>query len=143
LISGISTANYGGTLSITNVTSDNTALLPGDTFTLFTAGAHTGDFGIVSGSPGPTLAYTFNPATGVLTVVTTASNPTNMTISLSGNMVTLSWPADHLHWIAQSNSVSPADPAAWVDIPGSQSVTSLNITLSPTQPQMFFRLLHP
>jgi fibronectin-binding autotransporter adhesin len=143
LITGISAANYGGTLSISNATSDATALVAGDSFTLFSATTHTGNFGIVSGSPAPALAYSFNPANGVLTVIATASNPTNITFSVSGSTLTLSWPADHLGWIAQSNSVSVASPTSWHDIPGSQSGTSLNITLNPALPEVFFRLRHP
>jgi hypothetical protein len=141
LIAGISTATYGGTLIVSNATSDATPLVAGDSFTLFNATTHTGNFAAISGSPGDGLAYQF--ANGVLTVFATASNPTNITFSVSGNTLTLSWPADHLGWIAQSNSVGVNAPGAWVDIPGSQSVTTLNITIDRTQPANYFRLHHP
>ncbi len=142
-ITGISTANYGGTLSVSNATSDATPLIAGDTFTLFSAAGHTGNFGVVSGSPSPALAYSFNPATGVLTVIPVATNPTNITFTVNGSTLKLAWPTDHKGWIAQSNSASVADPAAWVDVPGSQSGTTLNINISPAQAQVFFRLRHP
>jgi len=34
------------------------------------------------------------------------SNRTNITYSVTGSTLTLSWPSDHLGWILQSNSVS-------------------------------------
>jgi autotransporter-associated beta strand protein len=141
LITGISTATYGGTLIISNATSDSTPLVAGDSFTLFNATTHSGNFATISGSPGDGLGYRF--ANGVLTVIATASNPTNISYSVSGNTLTLSWPADHLGWLVQSNSVGINVSGAWIDIPGSQSGTSLNITINPTQPAVYFRMRHP
>jgi autotransporter-associated beta strand protein len=143
LVTGITTASYGGALVVTNTTSDSTALVAGDTFTLFTAAASSGNFSSIVGSPGTGLAYSFNPANGVLSVVTVAPNPTNITFSVTGSTLMLSWPGDHLGWYAQSNSVNVVNGAAWFDIPGSQSVTNLNLSISPAQPQVFFRLRHP
>jgi hypothetical protein len=78
-----------------------------------------------------------------LSVVSVASNPTNITFLVSGSNLSLTWPADHLGWIAQSNSVSVANTNLWFDIPGSQTTTNLNVTINPTAPQIFFRLRHP
>lgn len=66
---------YGGLLTVTNVTSDGTALAAGDKFQLFNvAGTATGNFNTsIVGSPGTGLSYVFNPTNGVLSVVTTAS----------------------------------------------------------------------
>jgi autotransporter-associated beta strand protein len=75
LITGISTANYGGLLVISNATTDATILANGDTFTLFSAGASSGNFAGIVGTPGPGLAYSFNPANGVLSVVTSSGPP--------------------------------------------------------------------
>ena len=72
-----------------------------------------------------------------------ASNPTNITAVLTGSTLALSWPADHLGWLVQSNSVNLAVPADWQDIPASAGGTSYNITINPTQPQVFYRLRHP
>jgi len=141
LITSLGTLNYGGTLAVSNVTADATPLAAGDAFTLFSATTHNGNFSLIEGAPGSGLAYTF--ANGVLSVVAVATNPTNITFSVSGSTLTLSWPVDHLHWIAQSNSVSVVSPGSWYDIPGSQNVTTLNLTISPTQPQVFFRLRAP
>lgn len=86
VITTISTANYGGTLIISNITSDATPLANGDTFPLFNAGASSGNFANIIGSPGPGLAYSFNPANGVLSVVTGIVQPPAPTI----NKITLS-----------------------------------------------------
>jgi len=71
----------------------------------------------------------------------TSVNPT-VTLSVTGSSLSLSWPADHLVWYAQSNSVSVATSSAWFDIPGSQSGTSLNITVDPRK-NVYFRLRSP
>jgi hypothetical protein len=72
-----------------------------------------------------------------------APNPTNITFSVSGNALVLTWPADHLGWIAQSNSVSLANTNFWNDLPGSGSATSLTNTFSPNAAYVFYRLRHP
>lgn len=147
LITGISTANYGGTLIISNATSDATPLVAGDSFTLFNAATPTGNFAGISGSPGAGLAYSFNPASGVLSVIVNniANNPTNITFSVSGNTLSLSWPADHLGWIlqTQNNPLNVGISNNWVDVPGSASVTATNITINPATPTVFFRLRNP
>ena len=72
-----------------------------------------------------------------------AANPTNIVVQTTGNMMSLSWPADHLGWIAQSNSVNLTVPGDWFDIANSQNGTNLVITLNPGQPNVFYRLRHP
>ncbi len=146
-IIGISTASFGGTLTITNITSDGTALAVGDTFQLFSTGG-TGNFTSIAGSPGTGLAYHFNPASGALSVVvgnTIAPNPTNITVTVTGSTLNLAWPADHLGWIlqAQTNSAAVGLSNNWVDITGSAAVTSLSVTVNPANPTVFYRLRHP
>lgn len=147
LINGVSEATYGGSLVVTNTTSDATPLVAGDTFTLFSTTTHIGTFASIIGSPGAGLAYRFNPTNGVLSVVafTTASNPTNITFSVSGNTLALSWPLDHLGWFLQSqtNSLATGLKNNWVDVAGSDSVTQTNITINPANPTAFFRLRAP
>jgi autotransporter-associated beta strand protein len=144
VVTGLGTVNYGGTLTISNVTSDATVLAAGDTFTLFSAGTHNANFTSIVGSPGSGLGYTFT--NGVLSVVATmATNPTNITFSVSGNTLTLSWPADHQGWILQSqtNSLSTGLSTNWVDVTGSAAITSTNITINPAEPTAFYRLRTP
>ncbi len=86
--SGQTGVNYGGTLIVTNLAG---TFAQGDTFTLFAPGVSTGNFSAINGSPGAGLAYGFT--NGVLSVVKgTATNPTNITYSVSGDVLTLSWP---------------------------------------------------
>jgi autotransporter-associated beta strand protein len=136
------TVNYGGVLAVSTNLMAGTSLAVGDSFKLFSAPAHSGNFSGIAGSPGPGLGYNFNPVSGVLSVVAMASNPTNISYSVSGSTLTLSWPADHLGWIAQSNSVSVATNA-WYDIAGSQASNSLHVTINPANRAVFYRLRHP
>lgn len=146
LITGIDAANYGGTLVVSNATTDATPLQVGDSFTLFSANSYSGNFTNIAGSPGSGLAYSFNPTNGVLSVVgTIASNPTNITFSVSGSTLSLSWPSDHLGWIlqAQTNSLSTGLGTNWFDIPDSASTTSTNLTIDPLNGSVFYRLRKP
>jgi hypothetical protein len=82
----------------------------------------------------------------VLSVVTStiATNPTNITFSVTGNSLTMSWPSDHLGWALQTNSVGlSAD--AWFDYPastGSRDTTSVTIPVGGST-NVFFRLKYP
>jgi hypothetical protein len=69
-------------------------------------------------------------------------NRTNITFGINGGNLSLSWPADHQGWYAQSNSVSVANASAWHDIPNSQNGTSLSIPVDHTK-SVFFRLRSP
>lgn len=59
--------SYAGTLAISNLGG---ALQVGDSFQLFAAGSSTGNFANITGSAGAGLTFSFNPSTGVLSVVT-------------------------------------------------------------------------
>jgi autotransporter-associated beta strand protein len=140
--------NYGGTLTVSNITSDATPLTTSDTFQLFSVtGSPNGNFTSIAGTPGTGLAYSFNPTSGVLSIVTStiASNPTNITATVTGSTLALSWPADHLGWILQSqtNALSTGLRNNWVDVAGSAAVTSTNEPIIPSNPTVFYRLRHP
>ena len=110
---------------------------------MFNAGAHTGNFASVQSS-NPGVVFSF--ANGVLTVVSVSaipSNPTNITYSVSGSTLTLSWPTSYLGWLAQSNAVGIAASNSWYNIPGSGSVTTLNVNIDTTKHNVFYRLLKP
>ena len=72
-----------------------------------------------------------------------ADTPTNLWFSVNGLTLGLTWPESHLGWPAQSNSVDVANPNSWFDIPGSESVTNLNLPVSPAMPAVFYRLRRP
>jgi autotransporter-associated beta strand protein len=143
LFSGETSVTYGGTLTVTNLAG---TLALGNQFKLFTASSASGSFSSLVGSAGPGLAYSFNPTNGVLSIVTgIASNPTNLTFHVTGATLAISWPADHLGWILQSqtNTLGAGLGTNWVDINGSSAATSNNATITPTNPTVFFRLRHP
>jgi hypothetical protein len=85
-------------------------------------------------------------ATNNLVIASGVSNtPTNMTSSVSGNQLTLSWPSDHLGWILQSqtNSSSVGISTNWFDIAGSGTNAQAVIAIDPANPTVFFRLRSP
>jgi autotransporter-associated beta strand protein len=135
---GQTSVAYGGTLTVTNLAG---TLALGNSFTLFTPGASASNFSSIVGSPGAGLAYSFT--NGVLSVVTApVFTPTNITFSLSGNSLTLSWPANPTGWILQSqtNSLGSGLGTNWVDVAGSGSVTEEVYTVNPSSPTVFYRL---
>ena len=82
---------------------------------------------------------------GNLVVGPVASNPTNITCTVTSGTLTLSWPTDHVGWLLQSNSVSLTATNAWFNYPadGSASVANVNITLNPSRSYVFFRMVNP
>jgi len=136
-----SPVTYGGTLQITNV---GAALQAGDAFTLFIATSHSGNFTNLVGSPGSGLVYSFT--NGILSVVTPlAANSTNITFSVTGNALTLTWPADHLGWLlqAQTNTVTTGLGTNWVTVSGSSTTNQIVFPLNATNGSVFYRLAHP
>ena len=73
------------------------------------------------------------------------SAPTNITWSVSGGNLHLSWPSNYLGWILQGQTNAPNKGLGtnWVDISGSAAVTSTNLPISPANPSVFYRLRHP
>ena len=142
LVQGITTANYDGTLILTNTAG---TLTNGQTFQLFSAAAHSGTFATIQSTDGG-ATWSFDPATGVATVLSTmATTPTNIsfTINPAGTELYLTWPGSHRGWLAQSNAVSLADAGQWFDIPGSDSVTNLVVEIDKSLGNVFYRLRKP
>ena len=63
---------------------------------------------------------------------------TNLTATLSGNTLSLSWPGDYLGWSLRSNSVGIAS-TNWFAVPNSSSGTQFNITIDPKK-NVFYRM---
>src|SRR5258708_3885856 len=81
-------------------------------------------------------------ASGVLTLVSlTAINPTNITFSVSGSTLALSWPADHSGSILQAQTNDAGISNNWSDVPGSSSSTQALTSISFSNPTVFFPLL--
>jgi hypothetical protein len=145
----LSTSNlFAGTLTVNNI---GAALQLNDTFTLFTSVTNRGAFAVttlpaLSSGLGWSNSLAIN---GKLTVIATVNtNPTNITFSVSGNVLTLTWPADHTGWrlLAQTNGLGVGlvpSTNAWVTVPNSASVNTTNITINPVNGTVFYRLVYP
>jgi autotransporter-associated beta strand protein len=72
-----------------------------------------------------------------------ASSPTNITYSVSGTTLTLSWPPAYLGWLVQSNSVNLGVSADWQDMSNTAAGTTFNVTVNRGKGQVFYRLRHP
>ncbi len=81
----------------------------------------------------------------VTSVVTVNTNSPMLTNSITGNTLTLSWPADHLGWRlqAQTNSLNTGLGGTWFTWPNSTNVTTVPIPLNAANPTVFFRLIYP
>lgn len=151
VVSGVLTNAGTGTLTVSNL---GPALIVGDKFTLFSQALQNGGALTITGG-GTGVTFTNNLAVdGSISVLTappgTATNPTNITFSVTGGGtgLDLSWPADHLGWIlqTQTNNLNVGLQAAtnlWFDVAGSSTITNTSITLDKTKPTVFYRLRTP
>ena len=136
---------YGGALNIV----PSGAFSLGQQFTLFSGSNTTNasNFAGISGSPGSGLAFSF--ANGVLSVVPAGpGGPATITNSYDAgtHILSLSWPAGQ-GWrlVSQTNNLSTGlnpNPSAWNTVPG-YTDGSYSITIDPTKPTLFYRLVNP
>jgi hypothetical protein len=134
------TVTYGGTLSVVT----NGTFTAGQQFALFSGNGatNTSNFANIAGSPGSGLSFAFT--NGVLSVVANGpSGQATLTNSVSGNVLSLSWPAGQ-GWRLQmqTNSLATGLSTNWVYVTDS-SVSSTNVTVDPAQPAVFYRLMYP
>jgi len=129
----------GGTVTVTNI--GGTAIAAGDTFKIFNKAMTGGASLNISGAG---LTWTNNLAVdGSISagpaVSTVATNPTNMTFSVSGGNLTISWPADHQGWYLQMNTNSLSSNS-WTDVANSNTGTNSVIPIDQTKRNVFFRM---
>jgi hypothetical protein len=81
--------------------------------------------------------------TGISTGVNTS--PTVLSYAVSGNQITLSWPADHTGWRLQQQTNNPGIGlgTSWSDVSGSTSVNQMILPISRTNGTVFYRLKYP
>jgi autotransporter-associated beta strand protein len=152
--SGNTTVN-GGTLELAEAT-----LAANSTVTLASGGVLQLDFAVTNKVAGLVLngvsqaLGVYNSTTsplyisgaGSLLVATSiATNPTNITTTVSGGNLILSWPADHLGWRLQSqtNSLASGLGTNWVDVTGSTTVNSVTNAINPANGAVFYRMVYP
>ena len=141
---GTITNSGTGTLTITN--SGATPIAAGDTFKIFSGAVSNG--AAISVTDGGITAWANNLAIdGTIQAVSIIPNySTNVSYSVNGNTLTITWPATHLGWIlqCQTNSLSAGLTSSnWFDVPGSGSGTSVPVNMDPGNPTVFYRLRHP
>jgi autotransporter-associated beta strand protein len=148
-LSATGTITGGGSLVITNVGPDIANNTVFHLFNKAVSGFTSETF--PTNNPSNTGTYTWQDniaVDGSIKLVsggtsTVNTNPTNITVSVSGNVMTLSWPADYLGWQLSSNSVGLTATDQWFAVPGSTSTTQENLTLDPSKTNVFFRMVYP
>jgi len=146
VLSVAGTLTYGGTLSLTNLSG---TLAAGDSYKLFSAGTYGGTFARLSpATPATGLIWNTNTLAtdGTLRIATAVNTTrTNITFSVSGDQLNLSWPADHTGWRLQAQTNAPGAGLStnWADVPGSTTVHSISFTINPAKGSVFFRMVYP
>ncbi|MBC8095992.1 MAG: hypothetical protein H7Y43_09285, partial [Akkermansiaceae bacterium] len=77
-------------------------------------------------------------------LVNTVTYP-SITPSMSGSTLNLAWPAEFLGYRLQSqtNDLTVGITGTWFDEPNTGGATSINITVDPASPTVFYRLVYP
>jgi len=137
-----------GTLLVTNI---GPALVPGDSFQLFSTGRTFGKVVLPTNDVVNKVKYTWTDtiaSNGRITVQSVAPlvdpTPTNIALVRVGNTLELSWPMSHIGWTLQSNSVSVVATNQWFDYPpttGSRDTNRVVITIDQLKTNVFFRLM--
>lgn len=72
-------------------------------------------------------------------------NPTNITCTVLGGTLTLSWPTDHIGWRlqAQTNSLNTGLGNNWFDVPDSSSTNRVALPVDINNGSVFYRLIFP
>ncbi len=144
VVSGVLTNSGTGTVTVANL---GPALVVGDTFTLFSQAVSNGAALTVTGASVTwTNKLAIDGSIRVLSLAPPIANyPTNISYTVSGGTLTVSWPATHLGWNLQSqtNALNKGLGTNWVTIPGTSAVTFTNLTIIPANPTVFYRLSKP
>ena len=140
VVRGLTTITYGGALVLSNLTG----ITASNSFKLFSAETYRGAFATLNpASPG--LAWNTNTLAldGTLRILSTS--PVTITNSASANLISLSWPADHIGWRlqVQTNSLSVGLNANWVEVPGSVTTNQMIFPNDPALGCVFYRLVYP
>jgi uncharacterized repeat protein (TIGR01451 family) len=98
---------------------------------------------VSSATPDFNLANNTNAP--VITVVTPSSTIPLLTNSVSGSLLTLSWPVDHTGWRlqVQTNSLATGLSGNWSTVSGSTTVNSVSVTINPVNDSVFYRMVYP
>ena len=145
VINALGTVTLNGACNIT--IADKSNLITGNNYPLIKYGSLAGAGRFTLSLPpniaGNLVTNTANSSLDLNITSALSLTPTNLVGALTGNTLTLSWPADHLGWQLQTNAVSVAATNQWFAYPGSSAVTSEVITINPSKVNVFYRLVYP
>lgn len=136
VVSGTLNNTGTGTVIVSNL---GPAIAIGDKFTLFNKSVANGGALSVTGA-GMTWSNNLANDGSIIAVGTVTTVSTNITFSVSGGNLTLSWPADHRGWYLQMQTNGLGSSNAWVDVAGSSGTTNAVIPIDPNIPNAFFRM---
>jgi len=143
-VTGTLTSAGTGTITLTNL---GAALTAGDKFTLFNKAMTGGSSLVVTGALSAGFVWSNSLAVdgSVQVVQSFATYSTNITATVNGTTLNITWPATHLGWNLQSqtNTLGTGLGTNWVTIPGSSGVITTNLTINPANPTVFYRLSKP
>jgi hypothetical protein len=132
----------GGWWKLAN-NSTATDLYPGGQVALLPGGG----IGAMTFSTDSTIDAGFDLVLSPASASTVNTNPTNILVSVSGNVLHLSWPADHTGWrlLVQTNHLTglSLNPTDWTTVPGSAGINQTNITINPANKTEFYRMVYP
>ena len=66
-------------------------------------------------------------------------------VQVTGNSLTLNWPADHVGWRlqVQTNDVTQGLGMNWVDVVGATTTNQMTIPIYPANGSVFYRMIYP
>jgi hypothetical protein len=135
----LTTLALGGTLEVTL----NGAAMGGEVFTLFTAGTFSGAFDTLNL---PTLpdGLEWNAdelaTNGTLSISGGSVVAPTLNVSKAGNALTFSWTGAGFKLQSHTNALNVGLSGNWGDYPAG-ATSPVNVTIDPTQPTVFFRLI--
>jgi autotransporter-associated beta strand protein len=136
-IVGLTSVAYGGTLVVSNIGPN--ALVGGESFQLFNIGG-SGNFTSITPVLTGGLSWSFNPATGILSVTGGTTQPTLNFVN-NGTSLMFSWtPSTGFKLQSQTNSINVGLGSNWSDYPGG-GTPPVNAPIDSTQGTVFFRLI--
>jgi len=138
------TNNFGGTL---DVVVNGANPVGGTVYDLFD-GVLNGTFATINLPTVPGISWDTTQlyVNGTITAVSTVNTtPADIAVAVSGNQMTLSWPADRTGWTlqAQTNALTTGLSGTWHNVPGSTAVNEVIVTIDPANPMVFYRLIYP
>jgi hypothetical protein len=116
------------TNGLTGASFADSGLLNGTTYYYILTAANQ----IGESAPSPEVSVTPVPSIG-----------SDLSASMSGSKITVSWPSTYVGWILQTNTVGLSSPGSWGDVPDSISHSQMSFPVGPSDTAEFFRLRHP